>query len=758
MLYRLPRAHSFVLLAWLGFLIFSCSGGNPVEPGSDYRTAAIPFTSINERNARTPSSSRNHYIWGVYTMVLDREAGTIEVVDNRELALHLNVRSILESDWWCPAHNCIDIEFVEIDEQNHLYTIKGSLMNPSWFNGFDVRVVIFYDDKEHRLLNPDDYTMLYHPEEDVNPFRAYAKTVEQRRFQRYAKHSEIFEMYIPPGPKRFLIDFAIDASWPSNCEEPYEIDNFGYDGAIYPDDPDHAGIDQGAGIIYAEVRDWQLNISEVTVDTTPITGHITYLEYNSDQDRWEAPISNSADAPPGVYRCLIGAFSTDDPSLGLYNYIDITVVETPIPDYQSISGHVRDSFLLQELDGSIVSVTNQDIHGYSPEPVSVVNGEYAVNVTTGIYNLLVIPFDDTHRGVECFDVIVTQDEEVKLDLGLYDPTFENPYDPFGGPANWDEITGFAGRVIDTTGSPVPCATVDLFSPDSWSASASIQEFIQSELTDENGYFSMLNVPITVDDNGTLTEYFMRVRAQGFMETEVESLPAHADQMYYKVITLESRGAEMPVWFESFEEDTGWEFHGYYHRQLYDPLIRNISYDPGYSFIALPPDENLDAGLPIPTDGMHYLWYGVEEDGNFLGDWDPDQPQWSGGMSTTPHQGYALSPPIDLAGYGEARIEFDMCYEIEAQLPSHFDEMWLWAVRPGNERLIRFFNPFPDPVQGEFPLSARGFNRSIMWCHHSYDISAFAGHSFQLKFTFSTGDDLYNGCRGQFIDNIRIFAR
>jgi len=746
-------------------IIFSLScggGGNTASPNLQENPMGVAMTPPNERNALAPQDLGSHVIWGLYTMIIDQDTHEIEVVENRELAMHLNVKGILQSDWWCPAHNCIKIQFLNIDTDTNVYTIKGTLVNPSHFTGYDVRVIIFYGDTlQHDLLNPDDYTMLYEPDDDINPFRSYAKTVAKRQFKAFASYSEIFEMYIPPVPGKFKIDFAVDASYPGNCEEPYELEDFGFDGSIYPDDPGLDGIDQGLGSVFTEVEDWQENVSEVSVDTTPITGGITYLAYNDLLDRWEASITDAMDAPPGDYRCLIAAYSEDDPTLGLFNYVIITVDETPPPAVQTISGMVVDSFFMDWLDGSAVTVVNQDLMGFSPDPVTVTSGEYLVNVITGIYNITVVPDDITHHTQVVWDVAVTTNEDVEVDIGLSDPYQLDPYDPIGTYAGYRAIMGFAGRVVDDLGNGIPYATVELQSPDSYSLSSDPQWDVCYEQADENGYFSMLNVPVQAQDiDPFISQYRLHVRAPGFQETIISPLPAFVDQTFYNVIILSPEPVTSVVWEDSFETTpTDWSLSGYYHVQTYDASIMNISFSPAYNFVVIPPDEGPIVGnIPVPTDGANYLWYGVEQDGNFLGSWDPFQGPYTGGLSYSPHSGMATSPSIDLSGYTSARVEFDMCYDIESQQPASFDEMRFYVVQGGFDYFQQFYNPFTDPGPNYWPVSMAGWNRTVIWTHFSYDLTSYVGDSINLRYTFSTDDELYNGCRGQFIDNIKVYGQ
>jgi len=728
---------------------FACSRvSNPAIPENLSSDPAPSLISVNERNARTPADYTGHECWGFYTMILDFETGEIEVVEKRDVAGHINVKKILTSDWWCPTKNCIQIQFLEMDPDNEHYLIKGTLMNPTYFTGYDVRVIIFLDEKGHMLLNPDDYTRLYETGDYINPFRAFNKPVPQRKFNPYSTSSEIFDMHIPNVPFKFQINFAIDVSFPDNCPEPYDLEDFGYEGYIYQDDPGLDGIDQGEGTIFVSVFDWQDDILEVTVDTTPVTGGITSLDYNIDNDRWEAQITNSEDAEMGDYICLIAAYSETDPTIGIFNYLTITVDETPPPAVQTIWGHVGDALYLDNLDGAVVSVVPQDPLGFYPPPVSVVDGEYLVNVTTGIYNMSVVMGDGIHLDTFARDVVVTTNEDVRLNFGLLYPNQSCIYNPYST-AGYSSTMGFAGRVIDPDGFPISGAMIEFTSPDG----PTNQPFVTAEVSDENGYFSARNMPIEYSWGYIINIYRVKVRADGYLEHDVGFLPVTPNNVPYRVITLEPH-AQTPVWTESFESDSGWSFSGFYHRQQYDTSIKNMSFSPSYNLVALPPDEMWDGGLPVPTDGDYYLWYGNPADGNILGYWSGNAGgPYSGGLSDAAHSGSATSPSIDLTPYSTARIEFDLAYSMESQDVPSYELMYFYV----NGGLVGFYNAFIDCDTAAYTFTQRGHNRTLIWCRYVHDISSWAGSNVNLQFTFSTGDNLYNGYRGQFIDNIKIYA-
>ena len=750
----------FPIFAILIVFSLSCGGsGGPTAPGA---VMTDPVLSLpNERNARTPESLENHFSMGMYQMMLDPENQTIEVLENRDLAMHFDIKNLLLNPNFCPPLNCLRLQFLEIDEDNDLYTIKATVYNPTFINVFDLRLIVFYDEKAHRILNPDDYTRLYSMGDYTSPFRAFNKSADSRTFFGYSSASEIFELSVPDADNKWWIFFAIDCSLPQNCQEPYELENFGYEGDIYPDNPDLGGTDQGEGLIYSEVYDWQENISEVTVDTTPITGNITALEYNSLTERYEASIADSMDTPPGDYRCLLAAYSTDDASIGIFNYITITVNETPPPTVQTIYGHIGDSLFMNGLDVAAISVVNQDPLGFPPGQISVYNGDYVVAVATGVYNISVVPEDISYSPVLCYDVLITEDENVHLDFGLHNPLQEDPYNPYAYDyVNWWDVVSFNGRVVNTLGEPIMGATVELQSDDSWYYG---QECIQSDVTDDGGYFNLLNVPRYMEEYSTdwiIYNYRMQIRAPGYNPVGLLLNPV-VGVSQYRVIPLTPAPMEVPIYEENFEltsSMTEWVLTGYYHRQNYDPNIVNVAFDPTFPLNALPPDEPGPGSIPLPVSGNYYLWYGVEQDGCFLGVWDPSyQTMYNGGMSDVENSGSAQSPEIDLTDYSSARVEFYMSYSIESQDTPSFEYMRFYVNSGYIDNQIFFFNPFVDPGMAEFAFSQRGFNRTMIWVFYQFDISAYSGGPIKLKWTFSTNDSAYNGYRGQFIDDIRVYA-
>lgn len=188
---------------------------------------------------------------------------------------------------------------------------------------------------------------------------------------------------------------------------------------------------------------------------------------------------------------------------------------------------------------------------------------------------------------------------------------------------------------------------------------------------------------------------------------------------------------------------------------------------GWGYLA--PDETDGGIIPEPPAREYnpgpnpaYLWYGREDQGCFLGPYDPlDQGPGDGGttMFDEDHGGYAVSPSIDLSGYSNGLLALQSCWEIESMNSPSYDycEIFL-RDDAGVEYALDFLNPAVDPFQSGDPISSGGLNRDVVWHHLVYDITPYMSNSnAHIAFRFYTSDSLYNGFKGWFIDNVYIYG-
>jgi hypothetical protein len=284
--------------------------------GTDTSDPTMPETNSSQE-AITNSTQDGHGILGVYDLLFDPETLDLSIAEARGVDTHYDISTYIA------PHATASL--ISWDPITRILEFKLYLTNPSLIDVFDVRTLFLADASTgFEMLNPDDYTELFNPfaAGTINPFRAYAKLAMHREFGAGATYDEPFKIQCPPAwgaPAKFLVE----CSWPGNCEDPYEISNQTISNPINPLTP---------GTISLDAYDHQNNISQVRVDTSLVTGGITWLT-NTGGTTWEANIVPGAAVAPGVYRCWIAAENVADP-WDLYDFLDIVVVPiVTIPDW-----------------------------------------------------------------------------------------------------------------------------------------------------------------------------------------------------------------------------------------------------------------------------------------------------------------------------------------------------------------------------------------------------------------------------------------
>jgi hypothetical protein len=277
------------------------------------------------------------------------------LVGERTADLHLNVRPFIETPYvyiksWNPATGTLDLEV--------------TIRNNSDFKGYDVRLIIFTDVVGHKLLNPDNNTHLWDIPEGTwsNGFKAYAKDNPNRILYSKQQRTENIQILCPGGI--FSIKFAIDASWPSNCEEPYMMNNFtqgmlqAYQGATSD--------------ITVDVYDWQDNVDSVRIQCSAITGQTDTYMTKISGTKWGVELVNNNAVPEGDYFALIAATSAGsiDPLIHIMN---ITVSPEVGNGFALTWGGAGDDYglgIAVDNDGNIFTVGSfSSTVDFNPDPI-----------------------------------------------------------------------------------------------------------------------------------------------------------------------------------------------------------------------------------------------------------------------------------------------------------------------------------------------------------------------------------------------------
>lgn len=308
---------TLISLSIIAFMLIAagCSGDTitPITPDNQICDFTIPVSDNSETNS-------NRTLWGMWTVDFNVESMdflsiskgmSLQAEPSRELSAHFNITSLIPTpgivvNSYDPLTNIVDVDF--------------TISNPYSINGYDVRLIIFTDGVGHKLVNADDWTALYDIAQGlpINPFKAYSKQEPNRIFYAHSQRTENLQIFLPGGNPS--VTFAVDASYPDNCHEPYEICNF-------YQDPLNDTIGASADIAIT-VRDWQSDTSAVNLYCPAITGVTLVPFVKIDTETWEMDLVNETGASEGDYSGFVLATSANSGALTLYDAVTITVTSS----------------------------------------------------------------------------------------------------------------------------------------------------------------------------------------------------------------------------------------------------------------------------------------------------------------------------------------------------------------------------------------------------------------------------------------------
>jgi len=278
----------------------------------------LPISDVSE-------ASTNRILWGIWDVMIDVNAPNSDsqgdapnpaaqqgftIFPHREPAYHFNVTPLI------PPPTMVIKSY---NSQTRIISIDFTITNPYQISGYDVRLIVYTDALGHKLINADDWTSLYDIPGGlpINPFKAYAKDQTNRRFQGLTQHTENFKIYLPDGD--FNLTIEVDASYPTNCEEPYELTNF-TQGII---------LDQLGSSTELEVtaHSWSNDVNSVKLYCPQITGTSLVSFHQIDSEKWGYTLTNNAGATSGNYFGYLIATTSKSGSLALYD--EVTIKITP---------------------------------------------------------------------------------------------------------------------------------------------------------------------------------------------------------------------------------------------------------------------------------------------------------------------------------------------------------------------------------------------------------------------------------------------
>ncbi len=411
-----------------------CSGTgiNPLAPIDNPGDEISGITTANPDPIREPVSER--VLWGLWNVTFDPATMEVVIVPERNTQAHFNVTNMILP----PAcDDCFAVAVNSFDPVTHILDADVTLRNPTPIGGYDVRGILHTNDYGHLLTNPDDWTGQWDMPGggEINPFIAFAKDQPARKFAGNTSHEENFQVFIPTPPAYFALTFAVDASFPSNCSEPYTISDFVQDGVLYQFNT--ATVD-----LFVAVHDWQGDVNTVKLSSEDLIGG-GFLDFELLAGPvWRATLTNSQGAPTGEYRVMIQADSGTPPSKPLYDFFTVTVSETTEPVVTGIDPGYG------ELDTTLTTVVVVGDNFLAPAEIVL---SPALGTPIGVLNLAVenenlITFDldiPVDAGIGLYDVELTNGDG-KLAVG--EDLFE-VFNPTPVVIGTDPISGDAGEII-----------------------------------------------------------------------------------------------------------------------------------------------------------------------------------------------------------------------------------------------------------------------------------------------------------------------
>jgi len=244
MLTRLNTRLLPLLVCCIWLAVGCAGGGSPLAPpDSDITNDSSRLTDDwHPGIPQVIGSDGPRELWGLYTITVTPD-GEVSVKPTRDAAGHLNVTIFLLPPF---CFDCLTLEVTGLDTDAAWIKLNVGLSNPLEIGGYDVRGIILADE-DYYLMNPDAKTIYVGKNVLDTPtgFKAYATEELNNLFPPGSPsdpfyYYQEFQIHIPPPyevQKLLQIQYAVDVSWPLNCEEPWFIGDFEPAAPMYENTP-----------------------------------------------------------------------------------------------------------------------------------------------------------------------------------------------------------------------------------------------------------------------------------------------------------------------------------------------------------------------------------------------------------------------------------------------------------------------------------------------------------------------------------------
>jgi len=246
-----------LLVLFLISLMLGCSGGSqPTEPPLDN-----PAT-LHQDSVSTDQAPR--IVLGAYKLVFG-ENGTVDIIPMRLAEMHIDVTSMV----FPPA--CVDCFGAEVlGVTDNIWDFRFTLRNSTPVTGYDVRATLLDLGTIGLITQADSFTDVFALPLDPdprNPYFIFNSNQGQNAWPPLAMADRDISFFRPTGSKFSEITVVIDASWPSNQDDPTGIFELKPSkDSIYDDGSNSTNFT-------CQIPDWQDDIESVEIDLSPIGGN-----------------------------------------------------------------------------------------------------------------------------------------------------------------------------------------------------------------------------------------------------------------------------------------------------------------------------------------------------------------------------------------------------------------------------------------------------------------------------------------------------
>jgi hypothetical protein len=351
-----------------------CAGNasNPMQPFPDEPAFGNAYVEPGER-----------LLWGQWDLTIDLSTSEVILTPLRATSGHYDVTAMLSGDT-CP--DCVSVDIVELLPAEHYLKLNITLRNPSGLSARDVRGLLMAQADGVIVSNADSYTSLWDDGGDVtmNPFMAYAKEQPFRVFGPYTGHSCIYEINYPVFSNLLSLQLGVDASWPGNCLEPYEVRD-AYATGVF--------LDTQKNDIICEVKSWNNNVNTVVIYSAECLGYELQIPMEPLTGDWwiakDIKWQNGGSAA-GEYNLMIAA-KTFASGIPIVNRVPVTIEAFPVTTgwVRAFGGYGNDeanATAVDDLGNAYIGGYFEGIVDFDPGP-----GEHFVD--SAYYDSFICKFD-----------------------------------------------------------------------------------------------------------------------------------------------------------------------------------------------------------------------------------------------------------------------------------------------------------------------------------------------------------------------------